>query len=74
MTPAKSTRQPEHNVPPPDDELEPETPLTEPASNTTDSDLITEYPDRSEWEADVSRRALEEIHKRKHPGRSSPTK
>ena len=58
-----------HAVPPPPDELEVEPPETEPALNTVElelgpeDELLTHYPDRSEWEADVSERAREEIRR-----------
>jgi hypothetical protein len=60
----------EHNVPPPRDETEPELPRTAPPSYATDSGLVTDYPDRTDWEADVSRRAREEIHEGKGPKRT----
>jgi hypothetical protein len=41
-----------------------------PSSSATDSGLVTEYPDRTDWEADVSRRAREEIHEGKGPKRT----
>lgn len=61
---------PEHVVPPPRSELMPDPPRRSPASYTTDSGLITDYPDRTEWEADVSRRAEDEIHHGKRPKRT----
>jgi hypothetical protein len=61
---------PEHVVPPPRSERVPEPPMRAPASYTTNSGLITDYPDRSQWEADVSRRAEDEIHRGKRPKRS----
>jgi hypothetical protein len=75
MDRAKPRRQAEHSVPPPADELESERPLAAPAEDTADvelapeEELLTSYPDRSEWEADVSERALEEIHEGKRPKR-----
>lgn len=61
---------PEHVVPPPRSELMPDPPMRAPESYTTNSGLVTDYPDRSEWEADVSRRAEEEIHQGKRPKRT----
>jgi hypothetical protein len=61
---------PEHVVPPPREETLPDPPRTAPESYATESGLITDYPDRSEWEADVSRRAREEIHAGKRPKRN----
>jgi hypothetical protein len=62
-------------VPPPAVELEPEPPLRAPSSSAGPSGLLTSYPNRSEWEADVSERAREEIHEGNRPPRTKgPTR
>jgi hypothetical protein len=71
----RSTPETEKRVPPPDDELETEHPLAAPSEDTAEEEpgledeLLTSYPDRREWEADVSERAREEIHEGNRPKR-----
>jgi len=57
-------------VPPPAVELEPELPLRAPSSSAGPSGLLTTYPNRSQWEADVSERARQEIHEGNRPPRT----
>jgi hypothetical protein len=65
----------EHAVPPPADELVDERPDTEPDSKSVfldlgpEAELLTHYPDRTDWEASVSERARQDIHEGNRPKR-----
>jgi hypothetical protein len=68
--PVRADAQTQGVVPPPPSELEPEPPLRAPSSSAGPSGLVTSYPNRSEWEADVSERARQEIHEGNRPPRT----
>ena len=61
---------PEHAVPPPGSESAPEPTPVPPGEARTHAGLITSYPNRSDWEADVSERAREEVQEGKGPRRT----
>jgi len=55
-----------HAVPPPTEEREPDPPRMTPGQPPPEGELVTEYPDRSDWEADVSEAAMARIRSGEH--------
>lgn len=64
------TATPERAVPPPLEELEPEPRAVPPGSITGSSGSVTQYPNRSDWESEISTRARRQIHEGKRPRRT----
>jgi hypothetical protein len=68
--PVRADAQTQGVVPAPPSELEPDPPLRAPSSSANPSGLVTSYPNRSEWESDVSERARQEIREGNRPPRT----